>query len=196
MSYKLLLKICIFTSITAHILGSEILIDDTQTDATEQDIGLFETFWKQSFVHLPTALSKHHTYEKSKTVCIRAFDKTSGKLIGLALYSKMTFPESALCLNNLCIDHSYQRKGIGTRLIAAVIDLHKPPKVNLIAENLAVPFYQKLGFTAPKGVGKISTFMEKISHLQIKTQTSLHHKFIKTLLRSYFQDDILIKTLK
>ena len=139
----------------------EVIIETTQKNITEQDIALFEKFWDRSIAGLSTDSNSYTFYQSPERLYVRAINKDSKVLLGLALCKKVTFPEQGLSLDYLCVEPSFQRQGIGTKIIKNLIETCRPAQITLVSVAAAVPFYEKLGFTAPKGVGKISALMEK-----------------------------------
>ncbi len=89
---------------------------------------------------------------KSASISLAARDeggRLAGALLGLTDFAYWLF------VTDLGVDRDYARQGIGTRLMKTALELaggEKNIAVYLVANEKAVPFYEKLGMKKADGV--------------------------------------------
>ena len=131
--------------------------------ATSQDLDQLTNLFDQYVVFYknPSNYEKHYAYLKERlenneaTIFVASEDENPDKLIGFALIY-VTFSSLALnkilILNDLFVDSSARKKGIGEKLILQTVELAKElgandirlrtAKSNIVAQGL----YHKMGF--------------------------------------------------
>jgi ribosomal protein S18 acetylase RimI-like enzyme len=131
--------------------------------ATTQDLDQLTNLFDQYavFYKKPSNYEKHYTYLKERlenneaTIFVASDEENQDKLIGFALIY-VTFSSLALnkilILNDLFVDSSARKKGIGEKLILQTVELAKElgsndirlrtAKNNTVAQGL----YHKMGF--------------------------------------------------
>jgi ribosomal protein S18 acetylase RimI-like enzyme len=131
--------------------------------ATTKDLDQLTNLFDQYvvFYKKPSNLEKHYSYLKERlenneaTIFVASDDENDDKIIGFALIY-VTFSSLALnkilILNDLFVDSSARKKGIGEKLILQTVELAKELGANDIrlrtAKNntVAQGLYQKMGF--------------------------------------------------
>lgn len=131
--------------------------------ATTQDLDQLTNLFDQYavFYKNPSNYEKHYTYLKERlenneaTIFVASDEENKDKLIGFALIY-VTFSSLALnkilILNDLFVDSSARKKGIGEKLILQTVELAKELGANDIrlrtAKNntVAQGLYHKMGF--------------------------------------------------
>ena len=131
--------------------------------ATTQDLDQLTNLFDQYVVFYknPSNYEKHYAYLKERlenneaTIFVASEDENPDKIIGFALIY-VTFSSLALnkilILNDLFVDSSARKKGIGEKLILQTVELAKElgandirlrtAKSNIVAQGL----YHKMGF--------------------------------------------------
>lgn len=125
----------------------------------EQLTNLFDQY--VVFYKKPSNYDKHYAYLKERlenneaTIFVACDDENPSKIIGLALIY-VTFSSLALnkilILNDLFVDNSARKNGIGEKLILQTVEFAKELGLNTIrlrtakTNNAAQKLYHKMGF--------------------------------------------------
>lgn len=118
------------------------------TTFNENDKNLFITFFSEfSFNEYNNKIVADDQYNTHNRLCLKVIDTKNNSTAGLCLFYKINLtPENLLYINHICVNRTYQRKGICRLMINKIITDYSPDKIYLYPTNNTNQIYSRLGF--------------------------------------------------
>lgn len=114
----------------------------------KNDKNLFITFFSEFiFDEYNNKIADHDQYNTHKRLCLKVIDPKNNLTVGLCLFYKINLSlGNLLYINHICVNRTYQKKGICRSMIDKIVTDYSPDKIYLYPTNNTKEIYSHLGF--------------------------------------------------